>query len=226
MASIDNLDPLTASVTKLKAFVAANDLARMLPDKPTSPELRVVVARRLKRKKLEQTPELPINGVVCAMSLSQFKARVENINARNYGPKDYLCLNAKCIHVEQPVTINRHSEACRGVVKNGVCSVCKESAVGEPAFYITLVLQDLEDKTSVLNLTGYKAAAEAIFGKGKSPVDVLMMHVDGVNDILESWSEVAINVHAVVEYDMTKGKARISPYNLARLSIDYLTEYV
>ena len=47
-----------------------------------------------------------------------------------------------------------------------------------------------------------------------------------VADVLEEWSEVPINVHAVVEYDIAKGKVRVSPYNLACMPIDYLTEYM
>ena len=37
--------------------------------------------------------------------------------------------------------------------------------------------------------------------------------------------EVPIKVHAIIEYDMNKGKTRVSPYNIARLPINYLTEY-
>ena len=76
------------------------------------------------------------------------------------------------------------------------------------------------------NLIGYKAAAKAIFGEGKTATLVQDMHDDAIADVLEEWSEVPINIFsAVVEYDIAKGKTRVSPYNLMRMPLDYLTEY-
>ena len=86
-------------------------------------------------------------------------------------------------------------------------------------------LQDLDDSTSLYTMIGYKAAGEAIFGKAKTATLVEDMSMDAVADILENWMEVPVNVHAIVEYDTSKGKTRVSPYNIARLPIDYLTEY-
>ena len=74
-------------------------------------------------------------------------------------------------------------------------------------------------------MIGYKAAGEAIFGKDKTATQVEDMGGEDLADILETWMEVPVNVHAIVEYDMSKGKTRVSPYNISRLSIDYLTEY-
>ena len=33
------------------------------------------------------------------------------------------------------------------------------------------------------------------------------------------------NMQIIVEYEMNKGRVRITPFNMARLSIDYLPEY-
>ena len=56
-------------------------------------------------------------------------------------------------------------------------------------------------------MIGYKAAGEAIFGK-KTATTVEDMNIEAVADILENWMEVPINVHAIIEYDMIKGKTR------------------
>ena len=44
-------------------------------------------------------------------------------------------------------------------------------------------------------------------------------------DILEEWSEVPVNIHVIIEYEMAKGKVRISPYDISRLPIEYLPDY-
>ena len=87
------------------------------------------------------------------------------------------------------------------------------------------MLCDLEDSTDMYNMIGYKAADEAIFGKLKTATQVEDLAPEVVADVLEEWSEVPINVHAIVEYDVAKGKTRVSPYNIMRMPIDYLTEY-
>ena len=140
--------------------------------------------------------------------------------ANNYGPN----FNAKLLFIEPEVTILRHSDTCRGVIKNGQCSSCNEQTIGEPNCYFSLMLCDLEDSKDMYNLIGYKAAGEAIFGKGKTATQVQDMNDEAVADILEEWSEVPININAVVEYDFAKGKTRISPHNLMRMPLDYLTE--
>ena len=121
----------------------------------------------------------------------------------------------------------RHNDKCRGVIKNGICcaSGCGEQTLGEANFYISMMLSDLEDKNRMYNLVGYKASGEAIF-PNMSAQYVQDMTTDAVMDILEDWSEVPINVHAIVEYDIIKGRVRVSPYNLVRMPLDYLTEYM
>ena len=44
-------------------------------------------------------------------------------------------------------------------------------------------------------------------------------------DVLESWSEVALNVYVHFEYNIAKGTADAWPYNLVRLPDDYLPDY-
>ena len=158
-------------------------------------------------------------------SLAQFKDTLNTMNTKRYGPKTHLMFNAKLLFIEPEITILRHSDTCRGVVKNGQCSTCNEQTIGESNFYFSLMLCDLEDNKDMYNLIGYKAAGEAIFGKGKTATQVQDMHDDAVADVLEEWSEVPINISAVVEYDIAKGKPRVSPYNLMRMPLDYLTEY-
>ena len=213
----------TATMIKIKSWLRANGIT--IPDGASDGHLRVLVRRRQVRKANNIPGQAPIRGVVSATSLSQFKRTVNTMNTNGYGPKDHLCYNAKLLFIEPEVTILRHSATCRGVVKHGQCSVCNENCIGEPCFYVSFMLCDLEDNKDLLNLIGYKAAGEAIFGKGKTATQVQDMSAEAVADILEEWSEVPINIHAVVEYDLTKGKTRISPYNLARMPLDYLTEY-
>lgn len=123
----------------------------------------------------------------------------------------------------RPESAGRPKDTASGL-KNGRCSTCNTETIGEPNFRCSLMLCDLEDSTSKYNLIGFKATGEGIFGK--TATQVQDMAPEAVADVLEEWSEVPINVHAVVEYDIAKGKVRVSPYNLARMPIDYLTEYI
>jgi hypothetical protein len=54
---------------------------------------------------------------------------------------------------------------------------------------------------------------------------ILQCSAQAVADILENWMEVPIKVHAIIEYDMNKGKTRVSPYNIACLPFNFLTEF-
>lgn len=213
----------TANMPKIKAWLRANNIT--LPEGASDGQLRVLVRRRQVRKANNIPGQAPIRGVVSATSLSQFKGTINMMNTNGYGPKAHLCFNAKLLFIEPEITILRHSATCRGVIKNGQCSACNEQSIGEPSYYFSFMLCDLENSKDLFNLIGYKAAGEAIFGKGKTATQVQDMHGDAVADVLEEWSEVPINIHAVVEYEIVKGKTRISPYNLMRMPLDYLTEY-
>lgn len=210
-------------MVKIKAWLRANNIT--LAEGASDASLRARVKRRQIRKANNVPGRAPIRGVVSATSLSQFKETVTTMNTKNYGPKTNLMFNAKLMFIEPEITILRHSATCRGVVKNGQCATCHEQTIGEPNFYFSLMLCDLEDSNEMYNLIGYKAAGEAIFGQGKTPTAVQDMNDDAIADVLEEWSEVPINISAVVEYDIVKGKTRVSPYNLMRMPLDYLTEY-
>ena len=217
------IDAMTASAARLRAWLRDNGAEHIVRETTEERALRVAVVRRQRRNRMTREP--PIRGVTSALSLTQFKAKLQDMNTKGYGPKDYLCFNAKLIQVDMPLTILRHNSTCRGVVKHGRCSVCAEDTMGESNFFVSFDLQDLEDSRSLYNMIGYKAAGEAIFGKAKTATHVEEMSMDAVADLLENWMEVPVNVHAIVEYEASKGKTRVSPYNIARLPIDYLTEY-
>tara|TARA_B100000795_G_scaffold19505_1_gene12960 strand:+ start:2249 stop:2932 length:684 start_codon:yes stop_codon:yes gene_type:complete len=217
------IDPFVATAAKLRAWLRDNGAQHIVDQTTEERTLRVAVVRRQRRIQMVKDP--PIRGVTAAWSLTQFKDKLQDMNTKGFGPKDYVCFNAKLVQVDMTVTVLRHNSSCRGVVKHGRCSTCGEETVGESNFAVSFDLQDLEDSRSLYNMIGYKAAGEAIFGKNKSATTVEDMNMEAVADILENWMEVPINVHAIIEYDMNKGKTRVSPYNLARLPIDYLTEY-
>ena len=217
------ISPLTATMVKIKSWLRANNIT--IAEGASDAALRARVKRRQIRKANNVPGHAPIRGVVSATSLSQFKETLNTMNTKNYGPKTNLMFNAKLMFIEPEITILRHSATCRGVVKNGQCATCKEQTIGEPNFYFSLMLCDLEDSNEMYNLIGYKAAGEAIFGQGKTPTAVQDLHDDAVADVLEEWSEVPINISTIVEYDIAKGKTRVSPYNLMRMPLDYLTEY-
>ena len=77
--------------------------------------------------------------------------------------------------------------------------------------HVSFMLCDLEDSTDMYNMISYKAAGEAIFGKLKTATQVEDLAPEVVADVLEEWSEVLINVHAIVEYDVAKGKSACRP---------------
>ena len=212
------IDPHTATAAKLRAWLRDNGAQHIVDQTTDERSLRVAVVRRQRRNRMVVEP------VTAASSLTQFKNKVQEMNTKGFGPKEHVCFNAKLIQVDMPVTILRHNATCRGVIRNGLCSTCRAEAVGEPCFAMSFDLQDLEDSTSLYNMMGYAAAGKAIFGK-KTATQIAGLDTESLADILEEWMEVPVNVHACIEYEMSKGKTRVSPYNMARLSIDYLTEY-
>ena len=224
MADVD-MDPRKAPIVKLKTFLTANGV----PFDPnmSSKGLRLLCKRRILRLKHFQA-ERPLQGVHASESLAQYKARITKMVDNNFGPKVFPSFNCKLLWIEPDVTIIRHSKLCRGVITGGMCNAreCKEAdrnSDGEHAFNITMVLCDLEDSTELLNLKGYAKTGSIIFEK--TAADVAAMTDDERADILEKWSEVALNVSVHLEYNIAKGTADGWPYNLVRLPDDYLTEY-
>ena len=200
------IDPFTATTAKLRAWLRDNGAQHIVDQTTEERSLRVAVVRRQRRNQMVKDP--PIRGVTAAWSLTQFKDKLQDMNTKGFGPKEYVCFNAKLVQVDMTVTILRHNSTCRGVVKHGRCCMCGVETVGESNFVVSFDLQDLEDSKSLYNMIGYKAAGEAIFGK-KSATTVEEMNIEAVADILENWMEVPINVHAIIEYDMSKGKTRV-----------------
>ena len=90
---------------------------------------------------------------------------------------------------------------------------------------VSMMTSDLEDSTEMYNLLGYQALGEVLFGKKITAEQVLKMKGEDIADVLEEWSEVPMNVQAIVEYDPKRGKCRVSPYKLNKMPLDYLTEY-
>ena len=83
----DAIDTKTASMTKIKAWLKANDI--VIPVAASDAAIRILVRRRQVRKANNIPGERPIRGVVAASSLTQFKAKVNTMNTKNYGPKDH-----------------------------------------------------------------------------------------------------------------------------------------
>ena len=88
-----------------------------------------------------------------------------------------------------------------------------------------MVCSDLENANEMFNLVGYKAMGKILFGDAATPEDVAKYDVETLGNVLEEWSEVPINVHSIIEYDIAKGTVRLSPYDISRLPIEYLGEY-
>ena len=222
----DVVNPQKSPMALIKKFLSDNKIAYKDNDTPAA--LRIKVQRRLIRKKFHGLGvNGPVHGVTTAMSLGQLKVMVQNISANNYGPKAFICFNAKLNFVEPLVTITRCSSTCRGVVKNGSCTVKSCTAVpeNEENFCINMILSDLENQHDMFNLIGYQATGKIMFGADATAADVAKWDDDKLGDVLEQWSEVPINVHAIIEYDIKKGAVRLSPYDITRLPIDYLPEY-
>lgn len=55
---------------------------------------------------------------------------------------------------------------------------------------------------------------------------VTNMDPEALEDILEDWCEVPVNVQTLVNYEMNDGKARVSPYHMARLDDAYMGDYI
>ena len=220
---IYDIDEKKAPMTLIKAYLEQEG---MTYTNKSPKEMRIMVCRRKIRKKHSAIVAVqPLRGVTAAKSLGQFKTVIDGMMKNQYGLKSWQCFNAKLLFIEPEVTILRHNDTCRGVIKNGHCSTCGEKTDGETNFYVSFILCDLEDTNNMFNLIGYKAAGEAIFGDGTTAESVAKKDAEAVADVLEEWSEVPINVHAIVEYDIAKGKVRVSPYNMVRMPIDYLAEY-
>ena len=219
-----NIKPVTDSMMTIKAFLMEQGIT--IEVGASDRKLRILAMRRKIRLRHSLAVEKPIRGMLTALSLTQFKAKLEKMNADNYGPKDFVCFNCKLNFTEVDVIVMRHSESCRSIVKDGFCSTCNEETDGVPCFSISMMVADLEDANAMYNLIGYHSVGQTIFGKGATAELVHKMPRDKVLDILEDWAEVPLNVHCILEYDIKRGKTRVSPYNLVQMPIDYLTEYV
>ena len=96
----------------------------------TPPAWRAVTARlscrtpSYIRRRNQMVKDPPIRGVAAAWSLTQFKNKLQDMNTKGYGPKEYVCFNAKLVQVDMTVTILRHNSTCRGVIKHGRCCMC------------------------------------------------------------------------------------------------------
>ena len=162
------------------------------------------------------------------MSLSEFVKKTSEMQDKCYGPKSNVSFNAKLIQIELPLVVLRHSKECRGQIKHGVCRQCHKEVNeidGDLSFHMAFELQDLEDKKIFHSMIGYGAAAKSIFGSNATPESVRDMEKKDVYDVLESWMEVAINVQAVIEFDTKRGMCRVSPYDISKLSLNYMPEY-
>ena len=110
------IDAMTASAARLRAWLRDNGAEHIVNQKTEERALRVAVVRRQRRNRMTREP--PIRGVTSALSLTQFNAMLRDMNTKGYGPKDYLCFNAKLIQVDMLLTTLRHNSTCRGVIKH------------------------------------------------------------------------------------------------------------
>lgn len=158
MPSLANtvIDARNAQPAKLKTWLRDNQAGHRFTDSTSATQLRILVARRQIRL-AKKSPRNNPNATM-AISLKQFKKHLAELVMRGAGPKEHLTFNAKLVVIDSAMTILRHSDDCRGVVKGGVCTKCKESTIGEPNFCITCTLQDLSDSNELYQMTGYKVS--------------------------------------------------------------------
>ena len=169
----DNFDVNAATPKRLKEWLRSNNVTNVwMGDNPTHAELRAAVIRRRRRLQLESALVYPPHGVFSSMSLSEFVKKTSEMQEKCYGPKSNVSLNAKCIQIELPLVVLRHSKDCRGQIKHGVCRHCKQEVNeidGDLSFYMAFELQDLDNKDVFHTMMGYGGAAKSIFGPDVTP---------------------------------------------------------
>ena len=46
-----------------------------------------------------------------------------------------------------------------------------------------------------------------------------------IEDTLDTWALIPVQIKALVEYDLVKGEVRTVPFEIKKLALDYATEY-
>ena len=110
------------------------------------------------------------------------------------------------------------------MVLGGKCRKCDRVTTGVKTFLMKLHLIDLQDKTVRYEMTAWKAAAKHIFGTD-SATEVAKKPKTEIEDTLDTWALIPVQIKALVEYDLVKGEVRTVPFEIKKLALDYATEY-
>lgn len=218
------------------AKAAANDCKRFLREQDVEGvddmslgQMRVLCGQK-KRRLLKQGGHRPLaQASAAALSLDAFIGKITTMQQENYGPKAFPTIKAYMSGIEGDIIVDRCSapealSGCKGIVLGGKCRKCERVTTGVKNFLMKLQLVDLQDSKIRYEMTGWKAAAKAIFGSDNA-TEVSKKPQKEIEDTLETWSLIPVQIKALVEYDMVSGNVRVIPFSIEKLSLDYVTDY-
>ena len=153
---------------KLKRYLEDNGVT-VTPDSSTK-YLRCMAKKHMAKLRMaDSTPEqrrAEFKGDY-GISIKQVTKIVEE--KRAIGAADTEWLTVKCVltNVSPDIVKVKHevgsTASCRGLVRNGVCSRCKQSTAGVIGYSFQAILADLDDETVSITVACAEKAGDALF---------------------------------------------------------------
>lgn len=218
-----------ASKEECKRFLREHDVAGI--DEMTRGAMRVLCGQ--KKRRLNQnsgTLSKPLaQASPMAKTLDALMSEIKTMQQENYGPKAFITIKAYLAGIEGDIIIDRCTGpedigGCKGMVLGGKCRTCDRPTVGVKNFLMKLQLVDLADSKIRYEMTAWKAIAKQIFGT-ENAAEVAAREKSEIEDILETWALIPVQIKVLTEYDVAKGNVRVIPFHIAKLSLDYVTDY-
>ena len=158
------------------------------------------------------------------MSINELKAVGEKMRSQGLTGKRFPKVMFKIDDITDDMIVLRHTsdmDDCRGKVVDGKCKSCGEHTSGVHCFRFEMVLADLQDNDSFLEIMGADGIGSALF-KGRSAGVVSGMSRAEIDDIIDKWTEVPIIASFAVSVDPESDEVKMFPFNMRRLPMSYM----
>ena len=153
----DTFEPLTPPAAELKAWLRKHGVD--LEGENDTKTLRVMCLCRMKRQEREKRRDDPLGsvwGADTALSVSELKVEIGSMRKTCMNDcKRFKKVIFKLDDVADDMIVQRHSGSCRGTVEHGKCKRCGELTDGIACWAMSLVVQDISDKTVKLEVPGF-----------------------------------------------------------------------
>ena len=192
-------------------------------------ELRVLCGQKKRRVDKDSGKQMPVTVSPAAKSLDALKSELKTMTESNFGPKAFSVIKAYLACVEGPVVLDRCTGpkdvgGCKGIIFGNKCKKCERATTGVKSFFMKLQLADLDDRSICMEMAAWGAIAKKIFGT-EDAGEVSKRAAAAIEDTLETWAYVPVQLKVLTEYDLTTGFVRVVPFDIVKLSLDYATDY-